>query len=115
MADSKLILVTGATGYTIQASLSNTFGSLAINTTIKTPTSAYTATFNLVAGKLYYWRVRAHNASGYSSFSSRSFSTSTAIPAKPRLLTPAADNVPAGPAGVLVIRCRLVAEGPATS
>jgi hypothetical protein len=56
--------VNGATGYTIQVSTSSGFGGLAINATIKTPTSNYTATINLLAGKLYFWRVRANGPNG---------------------------------------------------
>ncbi|MBV6394770.1 MAG: hypothetical protein HFACDABA_00338 [Anaerolineales bacterium] len=61
--------VTGATGYTIQVSLSNTFNSFAINATLKTATSQYTYTLNLQAGKTYFWRVRANGANGPSLWS----------------------------------------------
>jgi hypothetical protein len=61
--------VVGASGYTIQVSLSNTFGSMAINATLKTPTSNYTAGINLLSGKTYYWRVRSNSLNGPSLWS----------------------------------------------
>lgn len=61
--------VVGATGYTIQVSLSNTFNSFAINVTINTATSQYISGVNLQAGKTYYWRVRANGPNGPSVWS----------------------------------------------
>ena len=61
--------VVGATGYTIQVSLNSNFSSTAINATIKTPTSQYVHSINLLSGKLYYWRVRANGANGPSLWS----------------------------------------------
>ncbi|MBV6396461.1 MAG: hypothetical protein HFACDABA_02059 [Anaerolineales bacterium] len=59
--------VIGATKYNIQISLSNTFSPLTVNATIVA--SQYTATINLKAGKLYYWRVRAIGPNGPSLWS----------------------------------------------
>ena len=66
--------VTGATSYTLQVSLSNVFSFPVINATIAI--SQYTATVNLQAGKLYYWRVRANGPNGPSAWSTvESFTT----------------------------------------
>lgn len=61
--------VIGATGYTIQVSLSSNFGTLTINVSINTPTSQYMHSSKLQAGKLYYWRVRANGPNGPSVWS----------------------------------------------
>lgn len=61
--------VVGATGYTIQVSLSNSFKTFAINVTLRTPVSQYVHGMNLQAGKLYYWRVRANGLNGPSAWS----------------------------------------------
>ena len=61
--------VVGASGYTIQVSLSNTFNSFALNVTLNAPTSVYATTINLQPGKTYFWRVRANGANGPSLWS----------------------------------------------
>ena len=61
--------VSGADGYTIQVSLSNTFNSLSINVTINTPLSQYMHSVNLQSGKTYFWRVRSNGANGPSLWS----------------------------------------------
>ncbi len=67
----------GATSYTLQVSLSSGFSSLAVNDSGITETS-YGAS-GLASDTLYYWRVRAVNAGGRSSWSSvRSFHTAGA-------------------------------------
>jgi CSLREA domain-containing protein len=61
--------VAGATGYSIQVSLSPTFNTLAINVTLFTATSQYTAAATLQTGQLYYWRVRSNGPNGPSVWS----------------------------------------------
>ena len=61
--------VAGASGYTIQVSLSNTFNSFALNVTLNAPTSVYATTINLQPGKTYFWRVRANGVNGPSLWS----------------------------------------------
>lgn len=65
--------VSGATSYTVQVSLSPTFGTLLKNVTVYT--SGYTFTTSLPAGKTIYWRVRANAANGPSQWSTESFIT----------------------------------------
>lgn len=65
--------VSGATSYTVQVSLSPTFGTLLKNVTVYT--SDYTFTTSLPAGKTIYWRVRANAANGPSQWSTESFIT----------------------------------------
>jgi 2',3'-cyclic-nucleotide 2'-phosphodiesterase / 3'-nucleotidase / 5'-nucleotidase len=57
----------GATTYTVQISLNNTFRSLVVNTT--TAVSEYTLTMNLRPGVKYYWRVIVNGPNGPSLWS----------------------------------------------
>jgi large repetitive protein len=68
--------IASATNYTLQVSINPTFSPLAINKTV-TGTS-YTHTINLLANKLYYWRVRANGPYGPGLWQSPVFSFMTA-------------------------------------
>ncbi|HLO33190.1 MAG TPA: right-handed parallel beta-helix repeat-containing protein [Anaerolineales bacterium] len=79
--------VTGATSYTLQASLVSNFASLAMN--INTAKTTYTHTADLAPNKVYYWRVRANGLNGPSAFSAvRTFTTGNP-PSTPALSSPA--------------------------
>jgi hypothetical protein len=79
---------TGATAYHLQVAASVTF------TSITTEDSTLTATSKSITGlansTTYYWRVKANNAGGSSTWSpARSFTTIVAAPSVPTLITPA--------------------------
>jgi hypothetical protein len=61
--------VTGATGYTLQASQYSNFTSTILNVTIKTATSEYLSGINFPSGDMFYWRVRANGPLGSSQWS----------------------------------------------
>jgi hypothetical protein len=69
--------VEGATSYTLQVSKNASLSSPSINTTVSGTT--YSATADLAAGMLYYWRVRAKGPFGTGDWSS----TSTFVTANP--------------------------------
>jgi len=83
--------VTGATTYRIQVSTSSSFASSFIDdSTISTDTMVLTGLANSTT---YYWRVRAKNISGVSTWSGAwSFATIVAIPQVPVLSSPADGN-----------------------
>ena len=62
-------LVLGATSYTVQVSMNNTFTTLRVNATILAPNTSYIPTVNLPAGTVWYWRVRANGPNGPSAWS----------------------------------------------
>ena len=65
---------TGATSYHLQVSTSSSFATTIVNDSSLTATSRAIGPLSLAA--MYYWRVRAKNDGGYSSFSvTRQFST----------------------------------------
>jgi peptide/nickel transport system substrate-binding protein len=80
--------VDGATSYTIQLSLSATFGTLITSATPTGP--AYTATISLPQNKTIHWRVRANGANGPSLWAKGSF-TSANPPSTPSLVSPASN------------------------
>ncbi|HLO33505.1 MAG TPA: choice-of-anchor Q domain-containing protein [Anaerolineales bacterium] len=62
-----------ATGYTIQISLSSTFGTLLVNSNVSG--STYLPAVNLPAHKTLYWRVRANGPNGPSAWITFHFAT----------------------------------------
>lgn len=60
----------GATGYDLQVSTSSTFGTTVVNQTNIAWSSGGHSVTGLLAGQTYYWRMRANNAGGSSSWSS---------------------------------------------
>jgi Leucine-rich repeat (LRR) protein len=78
--------VDGATSYTIQLSLSATFGTLLTSAAPNSP--AYTVTISLPQNKIIHWRVRANGPNGPSLWTKGSF-TSANPPSTPSLLSPA--------------------------
>lgn len=81
--------VTNATSYDVQVSAFSSFDQLIVNQTGVT-LSQYQMSSNLSENTIYFWRVRAKNASQTSAWSSRQFTTVGGITA-PVLLLPA-DN-----------------------
>lgn len=84
-----------AESYNVQVSVNENFSPLFLDKTGIAGTSYLLD--GLANNTLYYWRVRATNSVGSSSFSiARKFTTSVALPAAPVLLTPAnsATNLP---------------------
>jgi hypothetical protein len=77
--------VPGATGYSIQISMSSKFSSLTANTTVSTNT--YTVTSNLSLSKTFYWRVKP-NGSKLSTWSETFSFMSANPPAIPSLAKP---------------------------
>jgi len=68
--------VANNTGYIIQVSASQTFGTLLLNVSTSTGVSTYTPTTNLPAAATLYWRVRAKGPNGPSAWSTKfSFTT----------------------------------------
>jgi len=68
--------VANNTGYIIQVSASQTFGTLLLNVSTSAGISTYTPTTNLPAGATLYWRVRAKGPNGPSAWSTKfSFTT----------------------------------------
>jgi hypothetical protein len=88
----------GATKYNIQIALSDNFSSIVYNDS-STTTSKTIPSGVLSGNQLYYWRVSAENIGGVSAWSSPvyHFTTGTAPPAAPLLLTP-----PDGATGVAI-------------
>ena len=80
--------VVNATGYHVQVSTSSTFTT--IFSQDSTLTSASKTISNLAGGVTYYWRVRAKNSGGVSTWTTPwNFTTIvTAIPSAPSLVTP---------------------------
>jgi hypothetical protein len=81
--------VTGATGYQVQVSNSNTFGSTVIDA--PATTSTFTPASDLAPGT-YFWRVNASNSGGAGAWSgawSFTISTGGTLPAAPTLSSPA--------------------------
>jgi hypothetical protein len=76
-----------AATYRLQVSADSAFGSFVVNdSTLTDTTKAMTGLSNLVK---YYWRVNAKNAGGTSAYSTRrAFTTISAIPATPVMITP---------------------------
>lgn len=88
----------GATGFRVERSLNSNFSSIQAAADLPGSARSYTAT-PLNAGTLYFFRVRASNAMGNSSYSTRSATTlgsggpgnpggSSVIPVIERMLTP---------------------------
>ncbi len=78
----------GATTYQLQVSKSAGFGTTVFDDSTITATSKLVGP--LGSDTTYYWRVRAKNTGGWSSYSSTwSFTTSAAVPSAPVLLAPA--------------------------
>jgi hypothetical protein len=82
--------VDGAASYTIQLSLSATFGTLITSATPTGPT--YTATISLPQNKTIHWRVRANGPIGPSLWTKGSF-TSANPPSTPSLVSPASGAI----------------------
>jgi len=83
----KWLPVTQASGYECQLSLSRSFSSLVVPRDSTTDTTYVVR--SLQYGKNYYWRIRAYNPGGFSSFTPMdSFFTVVEIPASPVLLSP---------------------------
>jgi hypothetical protein len=81
--------VTGATGYTVEVSTTQTFLSKAINAT--TSATSYIHTADLTANTIYFWRVKANGVNGPSLYSQvRTFRTGNP-PSVPSLSVPAAN------------------------
>ncbi len=78
--------VPGASNYTIQVSTAPTFSALILNATV--PGSTYSATINLPANKLLYWRVRSNGTNGPSAWSSVSSLSIAKAPSIPTLVSP---------------------------
>jgi hypothetical protein len=80
--------VPNATSYLVEVSTSSTFATIARSATVTT--SQWTPSTALDYSTIYYWRVRAKNACGYSPWSAgRSFRTANCItPARPTLVSP---------------------------
>lgn len=78
--------VTGATGYTLQASLYSNFSILIQN--VNVTGASYTPTSGLTQGKLIYWRVRANGTNGPSLWSETWLFTSANPPSAPGLVSP---------------------------
>ncbi len=85
--------VTGATGYTIQVALTNTFATPTINAAILTPTSTYTPIIDLPKGKLMYWRVQGRNGTLLGTWSTVSTFTSANPPTSPVLQAPLTNSI----------------------
>lgn len=77
--------VSGATGYTMQLSKKNDFSSVVLFGDIATTS---TEVSGLEVSAVYYWRIRAFNAGGNSSWATRSFTT-ISPPSAPILANPA--------------------------
>ncbi|MBK7091390.1 MAG: discoidin domain-containing protein [bacterium] len=79
--------VAGATRYHVQVDNNSNFSSPAADN--QPTTSTYSAS-SLTVGTVYYWRMRAQNACGWSVWSAaRSFSTSCSLPSAPSFVSPA--------------------------
>jgi len=85
--------VTGATQYTVQVSLNNTFQSIVVNQDVTNP--YYAIPYGVLSGQTqYFWRVLATNAGGSGNWSSVwDFTTGLAAPAAPLLLYPTNHNI----------------------
>jgi hypothetical protein len=80
--------VAGATSYDLQVSPVSNFATTLVNQTGITVTSFSPS--GLASNSTYFWRVRAVNSSGNSSYSAPwSFTTSASAPAAPALVSPA--------------------------
>ncbi len=100
--------VSAATGYNLQVSKSNTFRTLLWNKNI-TP-SAYTATVNLPANTLLYWRVRSMTGRVYGLWS-RQVSTFITPPVVPKLIAPANNALLSGTSPLFIWTNALLPSG----
>ncbi|MCE5209169.1 MAG: hypothetical protein LLG42_12775 [Chloroflexi bacterium] len=91
LATNKVIFdwddISGANLYTIQLSLSKTFGSYVVNTT--TPSSKFTYGTALTNGKTYYWRIRARFGLTWKTWSPTLQFKSMTPPVAPTVISPA--------------------------
>ena len=79
--------VSGATGYTLQASKVSTFAAIVL--TANAATSTFTPVGDLTANTLLYWRVKANGPNGPSAWSAVRTITTGNPPSVPALLSPA--------------------------
>ncbi len=83
-------IVSGATGYTIQASKNSDFSSPSVNATVSGgSTVSYTPTTDLPADQTIYWRVKANAANGPSDWANGNSFASPNPPSVPALVSPA--------------------------
>ena len=79
--------VSGATGYTLQASKVSTFAAIVL--TANAAASTFTPVGDLTANTLLYWRVKANGPNGPSAWSAVRTITTGNPPSVPALLSPA--------------------------
>jgi subtilisin-like proprotein convertase family protein len=92
--------VAGADGYTLQISTSSDFSSLIVNATLAG--TSFTPPAPLAGGTVHYWRVRATNACGDSTFAAaRQFTTAEEYCLSPNLAIP--DNNTTGVASTMTV------------
>jgi Zn-dependent metalloprotease len=83
-------IVSGATGYTIQASKNSDFSAPSVNATVSGgSTVSYTPTTDLPADQTIYWRVKANATNGPSDWTNGNSFASPNPPSVPALVSPA--------------------------
>jgi hypothetical protein len=87
--------VPDATGYQIQISTSNSFGTLVVDANAALPT--FTPGTDLASGTTYYWRVRALGSFGPGDWSQARKFTTDKSPSAPSLIAPANTALVPGP------------------